>query len=118
MPEKTVNGAPGTMGGAPAGTRMRATWKGATIAESDRTVIVEGNHYFPRDSVDERVVVASDTTTTCPWKGRASYLSITVGDDVNEDAAWYYAEPSSAAHAIKDRVAFWRGVRVEPVSAA
>lgn len=92
---------------------MRATWNGAVIAESDDTVIVEGNHYFPRESVAEEHLRPSSTHTTCPWKGEASYLSLEVGGETNPDAAWYYPEPKEAAAQIKDRVAFWRGVRVE-----
>ena len=91
---------------------MKATWNGATIAESDDTVVVEGNHYFPRDSVREELVVPSDKMTHCPWKGDASYLSVKVGDDVNPDAAWFYPSPKDAAADIKDHVAFWRGVEV------
>lgn len=83
------------------------------IAESDDTVIVEGNHYFPRESVTEEHLRPSSTHATCPWKGEASYLSLEVGGETNPDAAWYYPEPKEAAAQIKDRVAFWRGVRVE-----
>jgi uncharacterized protein (DUF427 family) len=93
-------------------TVVRATWNGATIAESSRTTVVEGNHYFPADDVDRSVLVASDTHTTCPWKGVASYWSIQVDGATNADAAWYYPEPSEAASEIRDHVAFWRGVEV------
>jgi len=92
---------------------MKATWKGAVLAESDDTVVVEGNHYFPAESVNREHFRESATHTTCPWKGVASYYDVLVGDDVNTDAAWYYPEPKDAAQEIKDRVAFWRGVRVE-----
>jgi uncharacterized protein (DUF427 family) len=92
---------------------MKATWKGAVLAESDETVVVEGNHYFPAESIRREHFQASGTHTTCPWKGLASYYDVVVGDDVNADAAWYYPEPKEAAQEIKDRVAFWRGVRVE-----
>jgi uncharacterized protein (DUF427 family) len=92
---------------------MKATWKGAVLAESDETVVVEGNHYFPADSIKREHFKESATHTTCPWKGLASYYDVLVGDDVNADAAWYYPEPKEAAKKIKDRVAFWRGVRVE-----
>ena len=92
---------------------MKATWKGAVLAESEETVVVEGNHYFPADSVRREHLRASRTHTTCPWKGLASYYDVVVGDDVNADAAWYYPEPLDAAKQIKDYVAFWRGVRVE-----
>ncbi|MEI6621645.1 MAG: DUF427 domain-containing protein [Actinomycetes bacterium] len=93
---------------------MQAIWKGAVIADSDDTVVVEGNHYFPADSVDTRYLAASTATTTCPWKGTASYYSVTVDGEVNPDAAWYYPDPKPAAAQIADRVAFWRGVRVVP----
>ncbi len=92
---------------------MRAIWNGAVLAESDDTVVVEGNHYFPRDALAQQYVRDSATRTTCPWKGEASYLTIEVDGETNPDAAWYYPVPSRAAAAIKDRVAFWRGVRVE-----
>jgi len=92
---------------------MKATWKGAVLAESDATVVVEGNHYFPADAVRREHFRESETHTTCPWKGLASYYDVVVGDEVNADAAWYYPEPKDAAKGIKDRVAFWRGVRVE-----
>ena len=92
---------------------MKATWKGAVLAESDETVVVEGNHYFPADSIKREHFRESATHTTCPWKGLASYYDVVVGGDVNADAAWYYPEPKDAAREIKDRVAFWRGVRVE-----
>ncbi len=91
---------------------MKATWNGALLAESDDTVVVEGNHYFPRDSVNDEFLVSSDTTTFCPWKGTANYYSVSVGGETNADAAWYYAEPKDAAGKIKGRVAFWRGVEV------
>ena len=92
---------------------MRATWKGEVLAESDETVVVEGNHYFPADSVRAELFEDSATHTTCPWKGVASYYDVVVNEEVNADAAWYYPEPKEAAKEIKDRVAFWRGVRVE-----
>jgi uncharacterized protein (DUF427 family) len=92
---------------------MKATWKGAVLAESDDTVVVEGNHYFPADSIKREHFRESATHTTCPWKGVASYYDVVAGNDVNADAAWYYPEPKEAAKEIKGRVAFWRGVRVE-----
>lgn len=92
---------------------MKATWKGTVLAESDETVVVEGNHYFPADSIKREHFRESATHTTCSWKGVASYYDVLVGDEVNADAAWYYPEPKEAAKEIKDRVAFWRGVRVE-----
>lgn len=91
---------------------MQAVYKGVTIAESDDTVVVEGNHYFPRESVHREHLRASETHTTCPWKGQASYFSVAIDGEVNEDAAWYYPDPKPAAAEIKDRVAFWRGVEV------
>lgn len=91
---------------------MRAIWNGQVIAESDDTVVVEGNHYFPPDSVDERVLRRSPTQTTCPWKGRASYYNVEVDGSINKDAAWYYEDPKPAAADIQGRVAFWKGVTV------
>jgi uncharacterized protein (DUF427 family) len=93
---------------------MRVTWNGAVIAESDDTVVVEGNHYFPVDSVDRSVLRESRTTSVCPWKGSASYWSLEVDGSTNRDAAWFYPQPSPAAAQIRDRVAFWKGVTVEP----
>lgn len=91
---------------------VKATWNGTVIAESDDTVVVEGNHYFPRSAVDPAVLSDSTRTSVCPWKGTAHYHSITTGGATNSDAAWYYPEPKSAAAEIKDRIAFWRGVVV------
>ncbi|NNL05095.1 MAG: DUF427 domain-containing protein [Xanthomonadales bacterium] len=95
-----------------AGEVVRAVWNGQVIAESDQTVVVEGNHYFPADSVRSEFLQDSDTTTHCSWKGMANYYSLEVDGQTNKDAAWYYREPKSAASAIKDRIAFWRGVEV------
>lgn len=95
------------------GTIMRAIWNGAVIAESDATVEVEGNHYFPIESVDQQHIRPSDTHTRCPWKGTASYYDVIVDGEIKADAAWYYPKPSMAARKIKDHVAFWKGVRVE-----
>ena len=92
---------------------IRATWNGVVLAESDDTVVIEGNHYFPLDAVDRQYLRESATHTRCPWKGTASYYSVVVGDEENPDAAWYYPEPSPAAREITARVAFWRGVTVE-----
>jgi uncharacterized protein (DUF427 family) len=89
-----------------------ATWNGVEIARSDDTVVVEGNHYFPRDAVDPAVLTPSNTTSVCSWKGTASYHSVVVDGKENRDAAWYYADPKSAAAEIKDRIAFWKGVEV------
>ena len=92
---------------------MKAMWRGATLAESDETVVVEGNHYFPIESIRREHFRESSTHTTCPWKGLASYYDVVVEDEVNRDAAWYYAEPKQAALEIINHVAFWRGVVVE-----
>jgi len=97
----------------PTGTTMRALWNGTVIAESDATVEVEGNHYFPIESVNQQHIRPSDTHTRCAWKGTASYFDVVVDDTVKADAAWYYPEPSTAARNIKGHVAFWKGVRVE-----
>ncbi len=91
---------------------MKATWNGATIAESDDTVVVEGNHYFPMDAVDQAHVRPSDHTSVCPWKGTASYFDVAVGGEVNANAAWTYPEPKEAASEIRGHVAFWKGVEV------
>ena len=92
---------------------MKAIWKGAVLAESDETVVVEGNHYFPAESVKREHFRESETHTVCGWKGTASYYDVVVGGEVNSDAAWYYPEPKDAAKEIAGRVAFWRGVKVE-----
>ena len=91
----------------------KATWNGAVIAESDNTVMVEGNHYFPPDSINADLLEPSAKHTSCPWKGEASYYSLNVDGNVNADAAWYYPTPKDAAKEIKGHVAFWRGVTVE-----
>lgn len=91
---------------------VEARWHGTVIARSDDTVVVEGNHYFPRDAVEAGLLRPSATTSVCPWKGTASYHTIAVDGAENKDAAWYYPEPKSAAAEIKDRVAFWKGVEV------
>lgn len=91
---------------------MKAIWKGAVIAESDDTVVVEGNHYFPTSSLKQEHVRSSATHTTCGWKGVASYYDIVVSGAVNPAAAWYYPEPKEAAKQIRDRVAFWHGVEI------
>ena len=92
---------------------MRATWRDNVLAESDDTVVVEGNHYFPADSICREHFRASATHTVCPWKGTASYYDVVVDGETNSDAAWYYPDPKEAAREIKGRVAFWKGVRVE-----
>jgi uncharacterized protein (DUF427 family) len=91
---------------------MKAIWKDVVIAESADTVVVEGNHYFPHESARREHLRPSDRTTVCAWKGTASYYDVVVGDEVNRDAAWCYAEPKDAAREISGRIAFWRGVRV------
>jgi uncharacterized protein (DUF427 family) len=91
---------------------MKAIWNGIVVAESEDTVMVEGNHYFPADSVKKEHFHASDTHTTCPWKGPASYYHLEVDGDRNEDAAWYYPEAKDAAKQLEGRVAFWKGVEV------
>jgi uncharacterized protein (DUF427 family) len=91
---------------------MRATWKDSVLAESDDTVVVEGNHYFPAESLNREHFRESGTHTTCPWKGVASYYDVVVGGETNSDAAWYYPEPKDAAKEITGRVAFWKGVEV------
>lgn len=91
---------------------MRAIWKGVVLAESEKTVVVENNHYFPADSLKREHFRSSDHHTVCGWKGTASYYDVVAGDEVNANAAWYYPEPKDAAKEIKDHVAFWRGVEV------
>jgi uncharacterized protein (DUF427 family) len=97
----------------PEGINMKATWNGATIAESDDTVVVEGNHYFPEASLKREYVSFSNHRSSCHWKGQAHYFSLMVNGDMNENAVWYYPEPLEAAREIKGRVAFWKGVKVE-----
>lgn len=91
---------------------MKAIWMDKVIAESNDTIVVEGNHYFPRSSVHAPFLKPSETHTTCPWKGEASYYSIEVDGVLNKDAAWYYPQPKEAAAEIKDYIAFWKGVTV------
>lgn len=91
----------------------KAEWNGAVIAESDDTIVVEGNHYFPPDSLSSEYFTPSSAQSVCPWKGKASYFDISVDGQVNSGAAWYYPSPKPAAADIRDYVAFWRGVRVE-----
>ncbi len=91
---------------------MKAIWKGQVLAESEDTIVVEANHYFPAASINKDYFVPSDTKSTCPWKGEASYYSIVVDGEENKDAAWYYPAPKEAAERITGRVAFWRGVEV------
>lgn len=93
---------------------MKATWNGAVIAESDDLAVVEGNQYFPMSSLNRDVVSFSNHKTTCAWKGQASYLSLLVNGEMNTDAAWYYADPKPGAEEVAGRVAFWKGVKIEP----
>ncbi len=91
---------------------MKAVWNGVTLAESDETIVIEGNHYFPSGSVHRKYFADSATHTTCSWKGEASYYHIVVEGKENHDAAWFYPNPKDAASQIKDYVAFWKGVEV------
>ncbi len=91
----------------------KAIWNGATLAESDDTVVVEGNHYFPPEAIDRQYFKESSTHTVCPWKGEASYYTVEVDGQTNQDAAWYYPTTREAAKGIEGRVAFWKGVKVE-----
>ncbi|MDH5323924.1 MAG: DUF427 domain-containing protein [Gammaproteobacteria bacterium] len=91
---------------------MKAMWKNTVIAQSQSTVELEGNHYFPAVSVDQQYLRESQTQSTCPWKGRASYYHILVDGETNTDAAWYYPEPKAEAAQITDHIAFWRGVQI------
>lgn len=93
---------------------MKAVWNGTVIAESDKTVVIEGNHYFPPDSVQSQYLKPNESHTVCPWKGTANYYDVEVSGQRNAGAAWYYPAPSARAAQIKDHVAFWKGVRVEP----
>jgi len=91
---------------------VRAIWNNTVIAASDDTVVVEGNHYFPLDSVNAELLESSTHTSVCPWKGSANYYTVVVNGERNANAAWYYAEPKEAARQIKGRIAFWKGVTV------
>lgn len=91
---------------------MKAIWNNVTLAQSDDTIVIEGNHYFPPESVKQQYVEQSDTRTPCPWKGQASYYHIVADGKSNDNAAWYYPEPKDAAKEIKNYVAFWKGVQV------
>lgn len=93
---------------------MKAIWNGAVLAESDQTVVVEGNHYFPPEALRREFFRESGHHTLCPWKGTASYYDVVVGGQTNANAAWYYPNPSDAARNIAGRVAFWKGVEVVP----
>jgi len=91
---------------------MKAIWNNEVIAESDTTEMVENNHYFPANTVKKEFLKPSDTHTTCPWKGVASYYTLSVNGKENKNAAWYYPNPKDAAKEIKDHIAFWKGVEV------
>ncbi|NOR74334.1 MAG: DUF427 domain-containing protein [Draconibacterium sp.] len=91
---------------------MKAIWNGKVIAESNKTINIEGNQYFPIESVKKEFLAKNETHTVCPWKGTASYYNVVVDGKTNTDAAWYYATPSNLAEKIKDHIAFWRGVQV------
>ncbi|RNJ79971.1 MAG: DUF427 domain-containing protein [Nitrosopumilus sp. H8] len=92
---------------------MQAVWNGQILAESDNTVVVDGNHYFPADSVKKEYFADSELTSVCGWKGTARYYTVRVNDKTNKDCAWYYAEPNDAAAKIKGMVAFWNGVEIQ-----
>jgi uncharacterized protein (DUF427 family) len=92
---------------------MKATWNDTKLAESADTIVIEGNHYFPPQSINREHFQPSETHTTCPWKGEASYYNVVVNGEINKDAAWFYPEPKPAAAQIKDYVAFWRGVKIQ-----
>ena len=91
---------------------MQAIWNDTVLAESDDTVVVEGNHYFPLSALNRELFIETDTTSVCPWKGTASYYSVSVDGQENKDAAWYYPAPKDAAAELADRIAFWKGVEV------
>ena len=91
---------------------MKAIWNGKIVAESDNTIVVEGNQYFPPDSIKKEYFSETDKHTICPWKGQASYYDVIVDNQANRDAAWYYPEPKAAAREIKNYVAFWNGVEI------
>ena len=91
----------------------KATWNDAVLAESDQTVIVEGNHYFPMEAVNDEYLTSATATSSCPWKGTANYFDVVVDGEINRGAAWIYRDPKPAAADIRDYVAFWRGVKVE-----
>ena len=91
---------------------MKATWNGETIAESNDTVVVEGNHYFPASSLRREFVADSPTRSTCPWKGTASYYSLAVNGEKNRDAVWFYPSPKQGAEQVANRIAFWKGVKI------
>ncbi len=91
---------------------MKAIWKGQLLAESNDTIVIEGNHYFPVESVEKEFFQESETNTVCPWKGTASYFDVKVNGDINSDAAWHYPFPSQRANEIEGKIAFWKGVEI------
>lgn len=91
---------------------MKAVWNGTTLAESENTIVIEGNHYFPADSINREHFSDSSTQTGCPWKGTASYYNVVANGETNRDAAWFYSEPKDAAKEIAGHIAFWKGVKV------
>lgn len=91
---------------------MKAIWNGQKLADSKDTIVIEGNHYFPSNSINKEFFQESDTNTICPWKGTASYFDINVNGDINADAAWYYPKASQLAKGIEGRIAFWKGVEI------
>jgi len=93
---------------------MKAIWKGQVIAESDKTLEVEGNYYFPPESINKDLLQKSKMSSTCPWKGKASYFDVVVDGQTNPDAAWFYPDPLPKATYLKDYVAFWKGVEIKP----
>ena len=113
-PAKVVRKVMGGPASKPEG-RMRAVWNDAVLAESEETIVVEGNHYFPPGSLDRRYFEGNEQTSVCPWKGTAAYFDVVVAGERNPAAAWTYPEPKKAAADIADHVAFWHGVQVEPV---
>ncbi len=114
--DRTTNGGnTADQAGVVHGMTIRATWNGTVLAESDATVVVEGNHYFPATDVRDEFLEPSDTHTVCPWKGTASYRTVVVDGTRNDDAALFYPEPKDAAKEITDRVAFWKGVSINEV---
>ena len=91
---------------------MKAVWNGAVLAESDKTVVIDGNHYFPADAINKEYLQESETHTVCGWKGTASYYDVAVGGETNKDAAWFYPAAKDAAKEIENHIAFWKGVEV------
>jgi uncharacterized protein (DUF427 family) len=92
---------------------MKAIWKGIIIAKSNDVEEIEGNYYFPLDSIRKELFLESKTQSYCPWKGKASYMHIMIDGEINQDAAWYYPSPKEGAEALKERIAFWKGVEIK-----